>query len=272
MKTSSFALLSPLYNLSQGAESETKELCTRFLTTFLQKYYPEEWRKKVTVVIPCKDEEKTIGSVLKIAKPFCAEIIVVDGNSKDRSAEVARDCGAKVIIASKNGKGSAMREAIGHVQSEVTVFMDADGSHHPYDIPMLVAPIFQDVADHVVGSRNLAGSDELHGDFGKLLRMVGSAIITVSINYRFGVLLTDSQNGFRAISTSVLRQLNLKSKITTIEQEMVMETLRSGFRMGEVPAHEYARKSGVSHIVLSRVWWRYVYVWVKGLMKGMIYK
>ena len=63
--------------------------------------------------------------------------------------------------------------------------------------------------------------------------------------------MSESQNGFRAIRTRVLRQLDLREDITTIEQEMIIKTLRRGFRMAEVPSHEHPRRHGASHI---RVW------------------
>ena len=146
------------------------------------------------------------------------------------------------------------------------MFIDSDYSHNPADIPRLVVPILQDEAEHVVGSRPRGGSDELHGDFGKFMRMIGSDIITLGINYRFNVRLTDSQNGFRALKVSAARALNLQEDITTIEQEMTIKTLHRQFRMVEVPTHEYARRFGDSRIHLSKVSVRYVYSWLKYLI------
>jgi dolichol-phosphate mannosyltransferase len=91
----------------------------------------------------------------------------------------------------------------------------------------------------------------LHGGFDEFFRLAGSSFITACINRRFNCRLSDSQNGFRAIRTSVLRQLDLQEDTTTIEQEMIIKTLRRGFRMVEVPSHEHQRTHGHSHI---RVW------------------
>jgi hypothetical protein len=109
------------------------------------------------------------------------------------------------------------------------------------------------------------GSDELHGTISTFIRMVGSDIITMGINYRFGVNITDSQNGFRAIRRTVAQSLGLKENITTIEQEMTIKTLKKGFSILEVPVHEYARLYGKSTIHLRKVWFRYVYSWLKYL-------
>jgi len=219
----------------------------------------------ISVVIPAKDEEATIGEVIDGCAPYADETIVVDGHSRDRTRDIARQRGAKVAIDNGKGKGAALRQAIGLAAGEIIVFIDADGSHDARDIPRLVAPILRGEADHVSGSRLMGGSSELHGTFDECFRLMGSSFITACINARFGVVLSESQNGFRAIRTEVARKLGLREEITTIEQEMIMRTLKKGFRMAEVPTHEYKRRSGVSHIRLSRVWLAYIISLVKGL-------
>ena len=153
----------------------------------------------------------------------------------------------------------------GTVTGDLIVFIDADGSHNPSEIPLLVAPILEDRADHVTGSRLIGGSDELHGGFDEFLRLTGSSLITACINWKLNVRLSDSQNGFRAIKTEVIKKLDLKEKITTIEQEMIIKTLKKGFRMAEVPTHENRRVAGYSKISVRKVWFRYVYSFLKYL-------
>ncbi|MDO8736736.1 MAG: glycosyltransferase family 2 protein, partial [Thermoleophilia bacterium] len=150
---------------------------------------------------------------------------------------------------------------------DVLVFIDADGSHDPADIPSLTAPILAGEAELVVGSRWTGGSDELGGDMGKFIRSTGSSIITLAINYRWGVRLTDSQNGLRAISTKAGRAITLTENIFTIEQEMIMECLRHGFRVTEAPTHEHRRAAGQSQIVVWKMAPRYVWCLIKGLLK-----
>jgi glycosyltransferase involved in cell wall biosynthesis len=225
----------------------------------------ESVKNNVSVVMCARNEEKSIAEILEGVKPFCAEIIVVDGRSQDRTADIARSLGAKVIQDKGKGKGQAIRTGIEAVTREVVVFIDADGSHDPKDIPKLVAPILKGEADHVTGSRALGGSEELHGTIENFMRMLGNAIIILTINFRFKTLLSDSQNGFRALRADLARRLNLKENITTIEQEMVIKTLHAGYRIAEVPAHEYSRKFGDSNINMKKVWFRYVYSWLKYL-------
>lgn len=220
----------------------------------------------VTIVIPAKNEEPNILEVLNGVKPYGDEIILVDGHSADRTRQIANDCGARVLLDSGRGKGAALRLAIEEAKGEILVFLDADGSHDPKDIPRLLAPILAGEADHVSGSRMLGGSDELHGTFSQFLRLMGNEIITLGINYRFNVHLTDGENGFRAIRTEVAKALDLREDIHTIEQEMIMKTIKKGYRIVEVPTHEYSRKHGVSKIELGRVWFRFVYCWLKHLL------
>jgi len=225
-------------------------------------------KDKISVIIPAKNEGKFIGELISGCMKHSDDIVVVDGHSSDDTGKIASSLGVRVYLDNKKGKGDGIRVGISKARNEVIVFIDADGSHDPDDIPALAKPILEGEADHVTGSRMRGGSDELHGDIGKFMRMMGSDILTLGINYRFGVDLTDSQNGFRAIKRDVALALDLKENITTIEQEMIIKTLKKGYRMAEVPTHEYARKYGTSCIKVSRVWWRYVYSWFKYLFFG----
>ncbi len=214
----------------------------------------------VTVVIAAKDEEATIADVIEGCAPFARETLaVVDRRTTDATVDRSTSAGARVLMDEGRGKGQAMRAAIPHIQTAVTVFIDADGSHDYRDIPALVGPILDGSADHVTASRLRGGSSELHGGFDEFFRLAGSSLITACINRRFAVRLSDSQNGFRAIRTDVLRRLHLRSDSTTIEQEMIIRTLGLGYRMAEVPSHEYERVAGRSHINVRRVALRYVW-------------
>jgi dolichol-phosphate hexosyltransferase len=206
---------------------------------------------EVTAVIPARNEEATIGTVVRECFNYAGKVIVVEGGSTDRTVEAATAAGAVVVRDQGLGKGAALRLAVSRVDTPICVFVDADGSHDPIDIPLLVAPLKSGQADHVTGSRLLGGSDELHGGGDEFLRLAGSAFITYLINWRFRTCLSDSQNGFRAIRTDVFRSLDLRSRHTTIELEMIIATLGAGFRMAEVPTHERPRAAGFSKISLA---------------------
>jgi len=217
----------------------------------------------ITVVIAAKDEEPSIADIVRQCAPYAAEVLaVVDPRSKDRTAAVAAEAGARVILDRGRGKGDALRLAIDHVRTPVIVFVDADGSHDPADLPKIVQPILDETADHVSASRLMGGSSELHGGFDEFFRLTGSSFITACINWRFGVRLSDSQNGYRAIRTDVAKALGLKSDSTTIEQEMIIRSLGLGYRVAEVPSHEHKRRFGQSHISVRKAAFRYVWNFV----------
>jgi glycosyltransferase involved in cell wall biosynthesis len=214
---------------------------------------------RYSIVVPAWNEAATIADVLRELRGTTDDLIVVDGHSTDATPQIAREFGARVVLDGGRGKGDAVQVGLREARNPIVVFIDADGSHETRDIPKLVEPIAAGEADLVMGSRMLGGSEELFGTLTEAIRMLGSMVISLSINYRYGVRLTDYQNGFRAIRTDVGRSIGLTSMITTVEQEMAMLCLRQGYRVTERAAHEYRRKGGVSKI---RVWKRaHLYVW-----------
>ena len=213
----------------------------------------------VSVVIPTQNEEGLIAEIIDAVRPHATEILVVDGHSTDRTREISIEKGVRVILDAGRGKGEALRRSFAEARHEILVFIDADGSHEPNDIPRLVAPIRRGEAELVIASRTRGGSDELHGTAEQLLRYIGSQLIMLAINYRWRVRLTDSQNGFRALRRDVALALDLKSDLTTIEQEMLMRALKRGCRVVEVASHEYERRWGVSKVRVWRLWWAYLW-------------
>jgi glycosyltransferase involved in cell wall biosynthesis len=221
---------------------------------------------RISIVIPTRDEEGLIGEIVDSVRPYGDEILVIDGHSRDRTREIAATHGARVILDGGKGKGEALRMALDEAAGDIVVFMDADGSHESRDIPMMVAPILAGQSDMVVGSRGKGGSDELHGTLGQLIRYTGSQLIMLAINYRWGVRLTDSQNGFRAVRRKVGKDLGLTSNLTTIEQEMLMKALKKGYRVSEIPSHEYERRWGTSKVVVWKLWFAYLWSFFRNIL------
>jgi len=220
----------------------------------------------ITVVVPTRDEEGLVGEIVDSVRPYADEVLVIDGHSSDRTREIAAQHNARVILDRGKGKGDALRLAFDEAKGDIVVFIDADGSHDPKDIPAMVAPIIAGNADMVVGSRGKGGSDELHGTFEQLIRYVGSQLIMLAINYRWNVRLTDSQNGFRAIRRQVGKSLGLTSNLTTIEQEMTMKALKQGYRVGEIASHEYERRWGKSKVVVWKLWFAYIWSFFRNII------
>lgn len=225
-----------------------------------------ESSEPVSVIVPVLDEAENLAEFLPSVRPYADELIVVDGHSTDGSREVAEPLVDRLVLDSGSGKGDALRVGVEAARHDIVVFIDADFSHAPSDIPALVTPIREGEASHVQGSRMLGGSDELFCDAANYIRLFGSVVITAGINYRFGVRITDSQNGFRAIRKSLFTSLQTRERGTTIEQELIIKTLARGERLLEVPTHEFARRGGKSKIDVRRMWPRYVYSWLRYLV------
>ena len=206
----------------------------------------------LSLLIPTKNESAGIGGFLDRVRPLVQDILVIDGHSTDQTVDICRAKNIPAILDSGKGKGAAIREGLSRIGGDIVVIIDADGSHDPRDIPRLIEPIVRGEADMVVGSRILGGSDELHGDFTHFLRNIGGGLITMAINYRWHVRLTDVLNGFRAIRRTTALRLNLRANDFDIEQHMVVECLKRGCVVKEIPSHESIRQWGVSKLPTFR--------------------
>lgn len=221
----------------------------------------------ITVIIPTKNEESTIGEAIQKAKPYANELLVVDGHSKDNTSKIAEDLGVKVILDNGKGKGDGIRVGIQHASEDIIVFMDADGSHNISDIPQLVYPILNNKADMVIGSRILGGSDEFSETFDNVIRTIGSLVVSYIISIRWNVAITDCNNGFRAIKRKVAIDLSLKRSDFVIEQEMVINCAKKGYKIVEVSSHEYKRRAGESKLKTSEGW-KFVLHFIKEIVKS----
>ena len=207
---------------------------------------------RTTVVIPSRNEGNSVIALATAARPWCDEVIVVDGHSTDGSPARLQAIGVTVIQDGGRGKGDAIRRGLAAASGDVVVTMDADGSHDPAAIPSLVAPIASGDADMVIGCRMRGGSDEFAGTWTMFVRLWGNNFLTQVINTRFRTSLTDTQNGFRAIRAATIELLALTENKHSIELEMVLRALKRNLRVCQVPSHEYARKAGQSSLSVVR--------------------
>jgi glycosyltransferase involved in cell wall biosynthesis len=221
---------------------------------------------QVTVIIPTFNEEKTIERIIRQVNPYADEVLVAGARkSTDRTIEIAKKMGAVTVVDDGKGKGSGMRFGARKAKGDIIVFIDADGSHIPKDIPKLVKPIKQGKADIVVASRMLGGSEELHTKISEIIRMNLGLMINLIINYRFGQCISDSQNGFRAIRKNTFLDLDTKATKFNIETEISMKCAKMGYRIMEIPSRELRRKHGKSGIKLWKTGWYYIGTIIKNI-------
>lgn len=189
---------------------------------------------KVLVVIPCYNEEVSIGSVVLRSLAYASKVVVVDDGSRDKTAEIARLAGAEVVQHEVNrGKGAGIRTAFEYARgygADVLVLIDGDGQHNPDEIPQLIDPIVRGEADMVNGSRFLV--KHRHNVPG--YRRVGQDLLTLATNAGSGQKITDSQNGFRAFARGTLDSFTFQETGMGIESEMLMDAARSNLRIREV--------------------------------------
>jgi len=203
---------------------------------------------KVTVVVPTKNEARSVAETLKRAAKFADELMIVDGHSTDDTISIAKKAvpSVKIIRQEGFGKGAGIRESIPHITGDVAVFIDADGSHIPEDIPKLVREI-EKGADMAIASRFMGGSDEMTP-----LRFIMNKLVNFTINMLWGTGYTDTQNGFRAIRSDLLRRMDLKGEKFEIETEMCIKAAKLRANVTEIPSHEFSRLHGVSNQSLLR--------------------
>jgi dolichol-phosphate mannosyltransferase len=215
---------------------------------------------KVSAVILAKDEEETIVEIVKQAKTCADEVLVVDGHSSDKTRELAEKAGARVVMDRGKGKGDGYKTGLAEAKAGTIVFLDADGSHDPRDIPKLAEPILSRKFDLVIGSRWRGGSDDIHPNFNHLVRDLGGNLLSIIISRWFNTEVTDCLHGYRAMRKQAGLSLGLQADDFDIEHEMVIKALKRGFKVGEVAVHEYSRKGGKSKLPTFGkahiFWWR----------------
>jgi glycosyltransferase involved in cell wall biosynthesis len=201
----------------------------------------------VSVVIPALNEEEPIAGVVRecLATKIPGEVIVVDNGSDDRTAERAREAGARVVTAPR-GYGRACAAGVHTVSSEakIIVFLDGDGSDCPEFMNQLIDPIAAGKFDFVIGSRTRGQHEPGSMNFQQIFsgRFAGWMM---SILY--GVRYTD-MSPFRAIRREALEKLSMKEETYGWNLEMQMKAARAGLRILEVPVNHRCRAGGISKV------------------------
>jgi glycosyltransferase involved in cell wall biosynthesis len=199
---------------------------------------------RVAVIIPAMNEEQSIGQVIADIPAWVTEIIVADNGSTDKTADLARRAGAKVVPAPIRGYGSACLAGIAAAENaDILVFIDGDFSDYPRQMGLLVQPIADNRADMVIGSRTLG-----HRQRGSLTiqQRFGGALACLLMRLLWSTRYTDL-GPFRAISVKALRQLHMDDRNFGWTVQMQIRAAIVGLRTMEVPV-DYRRRIGKSKI------------------------
>ncbi|WP_448592019.1 glycosyltransferase family 2 protein [Thermoflexus hugenholtzii] len=216
---------------------------------------------EISVVIPCLNEERSIGTVVRRARQaleamgVAGEVIVADNGSTDRSAEIARAEGARVVHVPFRGYGSALQGGIQAARGRYIVIGDADGSYDFGEMPTLIARL-REGYDLVIGSRFMGTI--LPGAM-RWTSRIGNPIVTALLNSLFGLRVTDSQSGMRAFTREAYRHLRLHATGMEFASEMLIQAARAGLRIAEVPITFHPDQRGrPPHLHPLRDGWRHL--------------
>ena len=201
--------------------------------------------KMVSIVIPTWNEEKNLPIVLKEIKKFFQgrneryEVIVVDKYSNDKTVEVAKKFGCKILF-DKNGKGSALIKGMKASKGEIIITMDADVSHRAIELGLLIEGIRAGY-DVVMGSRFIQGGGTEDMPW---YRKLGNKIFVWLVNLLWHMHYSDLCYGYRAFNKKALRKLKLTQQGFGIETEISIKAAKERLKVLEVPSFEKKRKHG----------------------------
>lgn len=220
-------------------------------------------RGLVTLVLPAKDEEAGIGATLRAlplatlaAQGFATEVLVLDGQSRDRTRAIAEAWGARVVGQREPGKGVAVRTARARMRGDFVVMLDADATYPPDAIPGVVDVLARGEADVVLGSRSKGCVAP--GAMGRV-NAVGNRALSALASVLYLRRCSDVCTGLWGFTGRALRDLPLESRGFELEVELFGRSARAGLRVAEVPVDYLPRRGGTK---LSRTrdglrigWW-----------------
>ncbi len=211
--------------------------------------------KKITVLIPCYNEEKGIGKVIdsipvvKLRRQgYNTDIIVIDNNCTDKTKAIAESKNARVICEEKVGKGHAIRTGMNAVKpdTDYVIMLDGDNTYKGKEIPRLVEPLASNFCDVVVGSR--LGGKIKHGSL-RFSNRLANWVFTFIVRQIYRANVTDVLSGFFAWKHKSLRELlpHLESRGFAIEMEMITKMVKLKQEIYSVPI-TYEQREGESKI------------------------
>jgi glycosyltransferase involved in cell wall biosynthesis len=199
----------------------------------------------VSVIIPALNEAESLGRLLEETKlTEVQQVIVVDNGSTDQTAEIARTNGSLVVQEPRRGYGYACAAGAAQAKYDILVFMDADGSFVPAELPRLVAPIANQTADLVLGSRL---KNDLSPETMPPHQLFGNRLVAWLLNRLFALQLTDL-GPFRALPKDLLHSLDMSEFSYGWPVEMLVKIAKRGLRIVEIPVSYRPRFAGKSKV------------------------
>jgi len=199
--------------------------------------------KKVSVILPCLNEEKGIGICIKKIKQVFnenlidGEIIVVDNGSSDKTFEIAKSFNVKVVYEPRKGYGRAYLTGFKEAHGDVVIMGDGDNSYDFYEIPRFLNELENFNIDFVIGNRKVImknASPFLH-------RSIGRPFFSFLLKLLFNIKISDSHCGFGAIKKEPLNKLNLKSDGMEFASEILIKAKKQNLKIKEIPIVYYKR-------------------------------
>lgn len=205
----------------------------------------------VSVVLPCLNEELTIGKCITDTKTVFEHLkirgeIIVSDSSNDSSPLIAESLGAKVVHPSKKGYGSAYITGIEKAQGKIIAMADADGTYNLKEISRFIKILRDGDADIVIGSR-LKGKI-YPGAMPRLHRYIGNPLLTLIANILFGTRISDMHCGMRAITREAWLKIKPKSMGMEFASEMLIKAAKKGLKIVEIPITYHPRKGSPSKL------------------------
>ena len=210
--------------------------------------------KTISVVIPTINERLNIKEVIPKLPDFIDEIVVIDGRSIDGTVDEIKKYrkDAKIFIETEMGKGAALRRGFKEATGDLIIMMDADGSHNPAELGILIDPVLNGY-DASKASRLLPGGGS--DDFTAFRRFGNKMFVTI-VNILYGSNYTDLCYGYRVFKRSALDKLNIKTNGFEVETEQSILMIKAGLKIKEVPSFEAKRRYGNSNLHSIRDGWK----------------
>ena len=204
--------------------------------------------KRISVVIPCHNEEEGVRVVIEQMPAIVDEILVVDNASTDRTSEVARELGARVVLEPRKGYGRAYKTGFAKARGDIIVTMDGDGTYPPNSIPLLVQVLVTENLDFMTARRWRSKQDTSKSP----LRLFGNAVLSSVTMLLFRRFLVDSQSGMWVFRREALPGFQPLADTMALSQEIkILAFTNPKVRCLEMPIY-YGERVGESKLNLWR--------------------